>query len=103
MTNATTTKIQITPYVTDKDREAVKRLRDYYRRNSASGASDESFTVWLKSVLKIIRAEDMQRVRQIMSSKRRNEKIWQMYRTHTDRKARDSEVITKLANRINRR
>jgi len=78
MTNTTTTRIQITPYVTDKDREAVKRLRDYYRRNFASGASDESFTLWLKSVLKIIRAEDMQRVKQIMSSKRRKEKTWQM-------------------------
>lgn len=55
-------------YVTDKDREAVKRLRDYYRRNFADGASDDGFMRWVSEVLAVIRAEDMKRVKQILET-----------------------------------
>ena len=52
--------------ITEKDLEAVKRLRDYYRQSSENGASDKSFMQWLEDALEIIRSEDMQRVKQII-------------------------------------
>lgn len=59
--------------VTDKDSEAVRRLQMYFRNNPALvwqyGASDEDFMRWVRSVLKIIRADDMAQVKQMLEGK----------------------------------
>jgi hypothetical protein len=61
------------PQTTDKDSEAVRRLQMYFRNNPALvwqyGASDEDFMRWVKSVLKVIRADDMERVKQLFDEK----------------------------------
>jgi hypothetical protein len=55
---------------TDKDIEAVRRLRMYFRNSpllvSEYGASDQGFILWIESILKVIRSEDMKRVKQIL-------------------------------------
>lgn len=57
-------------YVTNKDHEAVKRLRMYFRENPELvwkyGASDDGFMQWMSEVLAVIRREDMKRVKEIM-------------------------------------
>ncbi len=41
------------------DLEAVKRLRNYYRRNFADGASDAAFTLWLETALDELRRQEL--------------------------------------------
>ncbi len=54
--------------VTEKDREAVKRLRDHYIRGADGWTTDESFTAWFAEVLKSIRIEEYQRVKRVMEN-----------------------------------
>jgi len=42
----------------EKGKEKVKRLRDFYKRNFASGASDSAFLVWLEMMLAEIRKDE---------------------------------------------
>ncbi|MDP1547387.1 MAG: hypothetical protein Q8L87_15360 [Anaerolineales bacterium] len=55
---------------TNKDIEAVRRLQMYFRNNPLLvwqyGASDEEFMQWVKNILKVIRAEDMAHVKQVL-------------------------------------
>lgn len=39
---------------TDKDLAALRRLRNYYRREFANGKSDESFMLWVEDGLKVV-------------------------------------------------
>ncbi len=61
-----------TSQVTDKDRQAVKRLQEYFRRRAwdlkIGLITDETFTRWLGDVLKNIRQEEYQRVKTILEN-----------------------------------
>jgi len=41
-----------------KERQMVKRLREYYRQNFVNGVSDEAFLVWMEIKLKEIHEEE---------------------------------------------
>jgi len=43
----------------EKDRKAVMKLRNYYRKNFQNGASDESFLLWVERTLET--AQDSRR------------------------------------------
>lgn len=58
--------------IQDKEVEAVKRLRMFYRQRPELvfqyGGSDENFIQWLSDVLKVIRVEEMQSVKKILEN-----------------------------------
>jgi hypothetical protein len=60
------------PTVSAADCAAVGRLRVYFRQDEKLveryGVSDEGFTGWLKNVLRVMRVEDMQRVKKILEA-----------------------------------
>lgn len=59
-------------YITDKDSEAVKRLREYFTRRAHAlkyeAVTDETFAKWFADVLQYIRAEEYHRVKQIIEN-----------------------------------
>ncbi len=57
-----------TANLTDSDRDAIKCLREYYRHNHSDGASDKSFMQWVGDGLKVLRADDMKRVKQVLEN-----------------------------------
>jgi hypothetical protein len=61
------------PPKTDKDEETVRGLQRYFRNRPSLvwqyGASDEDFMRWVRNVLKIIRADDMESVKRILETK----------------------------------
>lgn len=61
--------------ITDKDRQAVKRLREYFRKNPPLvwkyGANDKEFTQWVEDVLEVIRADEMAQARQAFEKVRK--------------------------------
>ncbi len=42
---------------TAEDLAAIKKLRNYYRRNFERGASDENFKLWLEDGLRLLSAQ----------------------------------------------
>ncbi len=41
-------------HYTTEDIAAIKRLRNYYRRNFVNGESDENFQIWLEDGLRVL-------------------------------------------------
>jgi hypothetical protein len=60
------------PQATDKDSEAVRSLQMYFRRSPSLvwqyGASDEDFLRWVRTILKVIRDDDMEQVKQLLEN-----------------------------------
>lgn len=60
------------PEPTAQDIAAVRRLQMFFREDPKLvwkyGASDEDFMKWVADVLKVIRVEDMQRVKQVLEN-----------------------------------
>ncbi len=42
----------------DKDLEAIRRVRSYYRRNFANGRSDQCFSLWMEDGLKLLELQE---------------------------------------------
>ena len=56
----------MTEQITDKDIQAVNRLREYYRRQAQDWTTNESFLQWLGEVLKAERAKESARVQKLI-------------------------------------